>query len=149
MTDEKKKEFTLRITQCSRTELVAITDEIILTYLEEAKGCDLNRDSENFYFCLKKSNQFLDDLISALDMRFSLSGQLLSLYLYMKKEILQAGIRREKETLDTVMQMLEKLKESFHEAAKSDKGGSIMENSGKVYAGFTYGKNKNLNEIVL
>lgn len=149
MTEEKKKEFTLRVSQCNRTELVSITDEIIIEYLREAKEREQQKQLDEMRFCLKKAGQFLDDLISALDMRFPVATELLNLYLYMKKCLLQADIHGCEDRLEPVVEMLKELQAAFLEVSKSDNGGNVMEQSEKVYAGLTYGKNSHLNEIVL
>lgn len=49
MTEEKIREFSLRISQTSRTGLVAITDEIIITYIEDAKKALGENDKEAFF----------------------------------------------------------------------------------------------------
>ena len=36
MTDEKKKEFTRRLTQCNASEMIVIQYEIFFTYLDDA-----------------------------------------------------------------------------------------------------------------
>ena len=58
MTEEKIREFSLRISQTSRTGLVAITDEIIITYIEDAKKALGENDKEAFLFNIGKAKQF-------------------------------------------------------------------------------------------
>ena len=36
MTDEKKKEFTRRLTQCNASEMIVIQYDIFFTYLDDA-----------------------------------------------------------------------------------------------------------------
>ena len=36
MTDEKKKEFTRRLTQCNASEMIVIQYDIFFTYLDES-----------------------------------------------------------------------------------------------------------------
>lgn len=148
MNDEKIKEYSRRITQCTRTELVVITDEIIISYLEEARECFEKKDIEKFRFALKKAGQFMDDLSSNLDMKYGISMDLISLYIYMKKIIIQSGIRKQWEKLDEVINMMTQLKEAFMQVAQSDTKGQVMEGAKKVYAGLTYGPGSNLNEVV-
>ncbi len=148
MTEEKKKEFSLRIAQCSKTELVVITEEIIICYIQDARKYLEEGDVPGFRVEIKKAQQFVDQLSSALDMRFPISYELLSLYNYVRKCFLLADVRKETVRLDEAEKIIDELRVAFAEVAKKDTSGSVMENSQKVYAGFTYGPGSNLNEIV-
>lgn len=149
MTQEKIKEFSLRISQCSRTELVVITDEIIIAYIGAAQEALQKGDREDFLFQLKKARQFLDELCSALDMRFDISYQLMNLYSYVRRCLIKSGIENSSEELIPAVRVIESLKKAFEEVAKGDKSGKVIENSQKVYAGLTYGPGSKLNEVVL
>lgn len=149
MTREQIKEFSLRISQCSRTELVVITDEIIIAYIQEAEKSFENGDREDFLFQLKKARQFVDELCSALDMRLELSFQLMRLYSYVRDCLVKAGIKNTKENLPDAIKVMQELKKAFTEVAKTDHSGKVIENSQKVYAGLTYGPGSKLNEVVL
>ncbi len=149
MTEEKIKEYSLRISQCTRTELVVITDEIIIDYVKDAKASFAEGNKEQFWFALNKARQFVNELASALDMRFEISKQLINLYSYVRSCLFRADIRFSDEELDEVISIITRLKDSFVEVAKSDHSGSVMEHSQKVYAGLTYGKGSKLNEIVM
>lgn len=149
MTDEKLKEFSLRISQCSKTEMVVITDEIVIEYLKGACQAWEEKDREEFLFQLKKAGQFVDQLCSALDMRYEISYQLIRLYTYMKRCMIQAGSRNTTEQLPAVIEILEKLRDAFAEVAQNDHSGSVVNSSRKVYAGLTYGPGSKLNEVVM
>jgi len=149
MTREQIQEFSLRISQCSRTELVVITDEIIITYIEEARKALKNKDRKDFLFQLKKARQFVDELCGALDMRFELSSQLMNLYSYVRNCLIKAGIRNTEENLADAVKVMQRLRSAFSEVAKTDHSGKVIENSQKVYAGLTYGPGSKLNEVVL
>lgn len=148
MTEEKKKEFSMRIAQCTKTELVVITEEIIICYIQDAKKRFEEGDIEGFRSEIKKAQQFVDQLSSALDMRFPISYELLSLYNYIRKCFMLASVRKETVRLDEAEKIVDELRKAFEDVAKKDTSGSVMENSQKVYAGLTYGPGSNLNEIV-
>lgn len=149
MTEEKIKEFSLRISQCSRTELVVITDEIVIDYLKDAKKAYQSESREPFLFVLKKARQFIDVLSSALDMRFEISYDLINLYNYVKRCIIQADARYTDEHLDEIISIMENLRDAFVQVAKNDHSGSVVTNSQKVYAGLTYGPGSKLNEVII
>jgi flagellar protein FliS len=149
MTEEKIKEYSLRISQCSRSGLVVITDEIIIDYITSAKEAFGKGDIKEFRFCIKKAEQFVNELSSALDMRYEISGQLIQIYSYIRSCLIRADIRQSDEELDAAAGLVEKLMDAFKEVAKSDHSGSVMETTQKVYAGLTYGPGSKLNEVIL
>ena len=100
MTEEKIREFSLRISQTSRTGLVAITDEIIITYIKDAKKALGENDKEAFLFNIGKAKQFVDDLSSSLDMRFEISYELQRLYSFIRGRLIIAEGRENAEYLD-------------------------------------------------
>ncbi len=149
MTKSELKDFSLRIAGSSKTGLVVITYDIIVNYIESSKVSLENGDLEGYRFNLKKSKQFIDDLASNLDMRFEISYNLMQLYMYANECILKAGIEKNTEKLDIIIEMMSRLKDSFEEVAKSDVSGRMMNSNEQVYAGFTYGPNSQLDEITL
>lgn len=146
MTREEIQAFSMRISQGNRTDLVVTTYDIILKYLDDGKTAFSNGDLEQFVWNIKKANEFLYQLMSALDLQYQVSLDLFSIYRYVQKMLIQAQMKRNVDGLDGIYDILKGLKESFCEAAKEDKSGPVMAASGQVYAGITYGK-ESLNEI--
>ena len=85
MTKEEIKDFSMKISQSSKTELVVITYEIIINYIESAKECHAGEDMEGFVFNIKKAKQFVNDLSVNLDFHYKLSFDLMSLYMFINK----------------------------------------------------------------
>ncbi|NLL92765.1 MAG: flagellar protein FliS [Clostridiales bacterium] len=146
MTKEEIKDFSLRITQSSKTELVVVTYDIIINYLEAAKNSFKEDNIEEFIFNVKKAKQFINDLSSNLDFHYKLSFDLMSLYLYANKCLVSAQVKKTDEKLDSVIDVISGLKIGFLEVAKEDVRGLAMPNSSQVYVGLTYGKTSKLNE---
>lgn len=140
MKKEKLQEFTLRITQSNRTQLVVVIYEIILSYMEDAKESLEASDLESFMEALDKSMGFVKELVGALDFQYEISAQLFSLYLYVNKCLNRARVKKDASELKGVRIVIEGLKKSFEEIAKTDKTGPVMKNTQAVYEGFTYGK---------
>lgn len=140
MKKEKLQEFTLRITQSNRTQLVVVIYDIILSYVEDAEACHETADWEGFMEALDKTAGFVKELVGALDFQYEISAQLFSLYLYANKCINRARVKKDASELKGVRIVVEGLKKSFEEIAKTDKTGPVMKNTQAVYEGFTYGK---------
>lgn len=141
MTREYKQQFTLRITQANKTELIVILYEIVLAYMEDAEAALEEGRITEFREALRKVRSCLGELIASLNLDYELAARLLSLYLYCNRELTKADIRKEREPLLHIRSVITKLLEAYRELAGQDTSGSVMQNSQTVYAGLTYGKN--------
>ncbi|MDE5802981.1 MAG: flagellar protein FliS [Lachnospiraceae bacterium] len=141
MTRERKQQFTLRITQANKTELIVILYEIVLGYMEDAEVALEAGNITEFREALRKVRSCFGELIASLNLDYELAARLLSLYLYCNRELTKADARKEKEPLMHIRSVISKLLEAYRELAGQDTSGPVMQNSQTVYAGLTYGKN--------
>ncbi len=141
MTREHKQQFTLRITQANKTELIVILYEIVLGYMEDAEVALEAGNITEFREALRKVRSCFGELIASLNLDYELAARLLSLYLYCNRELTKADVRKEKEPLMHIRSVISKLLEAYRELAGQDTSGPVMQNSQTVYAGLTYGKN--------
>lgn len=146
MTTEEIKSYTMRISQSTRTELVVITYEIIINYIESAKESLAEEDISKFVFNVNKAKQFLNDLSSNLDFHYKISYDLMRIYMFINKTLVSAIVRKSDDELDVCIKLINNLRESFAKIAPEDKRGNAMPNSEQVYVGLTYGKGSKLNE---
>jgi flagellar protein FliS len=140
MKKEKLQEYTLRITQSNRTQLVVVIYEIILSYLEDARETGVQGDWEGFGEAVGKASAFVKELVSALDFQYEISGQLFELYLYANRCLTFARRKKDTEELKGAEIVIRGLKESFEVLAAADTSAPVMKNTQAVYEGFTYGK---------
>lgn len=144
MTPERKQEYTRRITQANRTEIIVITYEIALDYIADAQKL---LQSENVEGCrqeLVHAAKCVEQLLYALDYKYPLSYNLLRLYNYMLECIRKASYKKDQKYLTEPVKMLKTLHGSFEKAAASDTSGPMMGGADEVYEGLTYnahGKN--------
>ena len=82
MTDEKKQQYTLKISQASRTQLVVILYEMTLDYLKEAEDAAGSRDEAAFHTGIKRARACIHELSHSLNHEYPVSGNLLQLYLF-------------------------------------------------------------------
>ncbi len=140
MTDEAKKDFTIRITQANKSGLVVILYEMYLTYLEDALCAAENR--QEFRLAIRKARGCMNELMNSLDFEYELSYQLLRLYVYVNKEMASADVRGKTEPLKICHKIMKGLMEAYRKVSTRDTSGPVMENAQAVYAGLTYGKGK-------
>ena len=148
MKKEAIKDFTVRVTQASKSELTVILYEMILTELMEAKEAFEEGSLKEYDRELKLAQKYVTELEATLNYHYGLSYELLSLYLYVNKCIITAIIRRNPFTLESAERIMKKLLIGFQEVSKADRSGPVMQNTQQLYAGLTYGKGY-LNEVYI
>lgn len=145
MEDRLKQDFTRRLSQCNKGEMIVIMYEIVFVYFDEAKESHNKNDYSAYKTAIKKAIDSIDTLIHALNFEYDISKQLYSLYVYSKRALAKAIYQNKIDGIIEAEDVLKRLYNSFQEVAKSDTSAPLMRNAQKVYAGMTYGKN-DLNE---
>lgn len=146
MNKESIQAYSQRITQANRSELTVITYEIIIEHICNAQSSF--GDREVFVSDLENAQSFLKELMVSLDFNYKISYNLLSLYIFINKQLIEAKIKNTAELLPRVQKMLEDLLSSFREVSKQDTSQPLMQNAQKIYAGLTYGRS-DVNEMSL
>lgn len=145
MKREQVQDFTRRISQSNRSELIVVIYDIIFAYMEDAKESLNAGNYEGYRKGLTKAQRGVDELMQSLDFQYEVSKNLYALYVFVKEEMAKAIIKKNEDTLEAAREVLMNLYEAFLEAAKQDHSNPLMQNTQQVYAGITYGKN-NLTE---
>lgn len=146
MTKEEIKNYSMRISQSNKTQIVVISYEIIINYINSALEDYDKGDDRGFVRNLQKAQQFVNDLTSALDYSCKISYDLLSLYSFANRCIIHCIAGKKKDNLEFICDMMNRLRESFDKISSKDTSGSAMQNADTVYAGLTYGR-ESLDEI--
>ena len=141
MENSLKQEFTRRISQCNRGELIVIMYDIVFAYIEEAKKAHEHKDYEGYKMAIKKAQKSIDSLMHGLDFKYNLSRDLHKLYVYAKNCLAKAIYQNRLDGIYEAEKVLKSLYASFCEVAKTDTSGPLMRNTQQVYAGMTYGRN--------
>ena len=148
MQKEAVQAFTARITQASKSELIVILYEMILTEIKEAEEAFERENMEAFDKELKQAQKYLGELMAALDYRYKLAYELANLYQYVNERIITAMIRKKPDSLKSAVSVLQKLLIGFEGVSREDTSGPMMRNTQQLYAGLTYGKGT-LNETYI
>lgn len=146
MKKELINDFTLRISQSNKSQLIVVLYDMILEYLKEAEKLYQNNSLPEFCAELKKAQACVTELMSVLDMKYKISLNYMQIYLYINKLIIDSIIKRKPVELDRAAGMITDLRDAFKEVAKQDTSLPIMGNTQQVYAGMTYGRGT-LNEL--
>ncbi len=145
MKDEKKREFTRRLSQCNSGEMIVIIYDILFAYMDDIKAAYAENEHGELKTSVRMALKTLDELIQSLDFYYDVSDNLFSLYVYCKNELSRILYENRLDGLTEADKILKKLYASFTEAAKQDTSGPLMQNTQQVYAGMTYARGE-LNE---
>lgn len=145
MTRELKRQFTLRISEANKTQLVVILYEMFLVYAGEAGEAFKAGDKAGFRQGIKRARGCLHELMMSLNYEYALAGNLLSLYTFFDRQMTRADARSSIKELTCVEGMMRKLWEAYKAAGAEDTSAPVMANAQTVYAGLTYSKS-NLTE---
>ena len=153
MTNERKQEFTLRITQANKSETVVILYDMFQAYLEDAGlAAGKNADSADpsdvrdamdeaaFHKAIRQARAVLSELIESLHMEYEIAQNLYRIYRYVERLLIRADVRLDVIPLKEASRFMKKLGEAYKTVSKEDTSPAIMENTDAVYAGMTYGK---------
>lgn len=141
MTAELKQEYTLRIAQANKTQLITILYEMVLLYIDEAKDA-LTRDERMEYKgAIRKIRGCMNELTASLNFDYELAHNLLQLYLYVNRELVKASTHYDAENLEHVRMIIDQLHGAYRQIEDQDTSGPVMANTQTVYAGLTYGRN--------
>ncbi|MCQ2495809.1 MAG: flagellar protein FliS [Lachnospiraceae bacterium] len=144
MDKDKQINYTRRVSQANKTELVVITYDIILDNIADAEAV-LASDVNEYRKNLKQAQRFLGELMRALDYQYELSKNLLQLYSYVQRILVASDISGTDKGLESAKNVISGLRKAFNEIAAQDSSGSVMENTQAIFAGLTYGRGS-LNE---
>lgn len=145
MTKERKKEYTFRVANANKTELIVILYEMLLDFTHDASEAKAGEDFPAFREAVRKARGCVKELISSLNFDYELSGRLFSLYRYVDFRLSLAVVKNSAEPLLDIPPVIEKLHEAYSEISRQDTSSPVMENAQTVYAGLTYGRDQ-LNE---
>ena len=140
MTTELKQEYTLRITQANKTQLITILYEMVLTYIDEAEDALAADNKAEFKNAVRKIRGCMDELTASLNFDYELAHSFLQLYLYVNRELVKASSHYEKENLEHVRLVIGPLHKAYEQIENQDTSGPVMGNTQAVYAGLTYGR---------
>lgn len=141
MTKELKQEYTLKITQANKTQLIAILYEMLLIYTGEAKEAYAGNDRVGFREGIRKARGCVNELLASLNFDYELVMNFLQLYLYINRELARAEVRNITEPLENTEKVVRQLHTAYEKLGEMDTSGPVMSNVQTVYAGLTYGKN--------
>ncbi|MCL2874228.1 MAG: flagellar protein FliS [Defluviitaleaceae bacterium] len=140
----KKEEYETRVATATPLGLVIINYELLLDYIDASIS---SVETDEFDSCVENAINSNGLLMDSLDLSYEIGRELMSIYIYVSKILVDARRIKDIELLKEAKELVSILFESWQEIAKSDDGTPILSNS-KVYEGLTY-KDGKLTEMIV
>jgi len=141
MTKDKIQDFTYRITNANKTEMIVILYDIGLTYLKDAVKDIDNADFSGMRTEIGRCRNTLRELMNSVDTHTDIGHNIMKLYIFCSGELTKAFMDYDKNALNHVINVFTKLREAYVKVSEQDKSEAIMEHTENVFSGFTYGRN--------
>ena len=140
MKDEKKQDFTRRLSCCNRGEMIIIIYDILFSYLEDALEAQKSGDYTEFKDSVHKAQQVVRRLMGTLDFNYPVAKDLHALYRFINELLALAIVKNTSQNIVDAKKVLKNLYDGFWEAAQHDTSEPLMQNTQQVVAGMTYQK---------
>ena len=114
---------------------------MVLLYIDEAEEALTVENKTEFRSAIRKIRGCMNELTDSLHLEYELAQNLLQLYLYVNRELVQASSHLAKENLEHVRLVIGELQKAYQKIEDQDRSGPVMGNTQTVYAGLTYGRN--------
>lgn len=148
MKKEKIDDYSFKVTQANKTQLVVLVYDIVLDDINTAREEFAAGEIDQFVGTVKHGQRFVQELMRTLDCQYEIGLDLMTLYLHVNKMMIKAIIQRKPDALEGLEDVIGKLQKAFHEISRTDYSGPVMQSTEQVYAGLTYNK-RDLSETYL
>lgn len=141
MEKEQRIDFTRRVSQSNRSDLVLVTYDIFFAYLADARDAYEKEDWESYKQSVRHAQKAVQELLNALDFSYELAKELYQLYVFSRDKLAAAMYKRSLVELNEAEVPMKNLYQGFVKVAEGDTSEALMKNTQQVYAGYTYGRN--------
>lgn len=138
MDSTQKQEFTRRISNSNRSEIIVVIYDIFFAYAQEAEDYYQQKDYESFKTALRRAEAAVCQLRDALDFHYPVAKDLYRLYQFSLEQIAACFYKNDVEGISTAKKILNGLYTGFVEVAKQDNSEPLMKHTQQVVAGMTY-----------
>ncbi|MDE5966556.1 MAG: flagellar protein FliS [Lachnospiraceae bacterium] len=145
MTRENISSYTMQISQANASQLTCIAYELWQTFMAEAMSAYESGDLPGFSQQLRKVQRVNQEIISMMNHENACAQDVMAIHFFINTRLVKSMLKQQPVDLDRVCEMVKKLQASFIELSKADQDAPLMQNTQRVYAGLTYGKDS-LNE---
>ena len=109
MTQEKKQEFTRRLSNCNRGQMIVIMYDILFAYLDDGIQAKEDNDYKLFKRAVINASQVVGRLMEDLDFSYQISGDLYAEYRFVDQLLAMAVCKNDAQNLEDAQRVLKNL----------------------------------------
>ncbi|MGE5495256.1 MAG: flagellar export chaperone FliS [Burkholderiales bacterium] len=118
MANAYEKYKTQEVATASPVGLIVMLYNGCIKRLKLARIAIENKDYEDANKNLKKAEDIIDELMAALDLKYQIARDLLSLYVFIYEEIVRINISKDAEKIEPLLKMLSSLRDTWAKVEK-------------------------------
>ncbi len=139
MTNEQKKNFTMRISQSNRTELLVVLYDVCDCYLGEVETA---KDYEEMKDAVHHAETILRYFRNTLDFQYEIAHLLDNLYEFMLRSLSMCIVKKDTKEIPALRRILHNVSSAYEKLAEKDDSAPLMTHTQQIYEGLTYGRNR-------
>ncbi|MCL2717858.1 MAG: flagellar protein FliS [Lachnospiraceae bacterium] len=147
MSNEKKQEYTLKITRANKTQLIVILYEMALTYMAEAEEAYEANNRKEFRQAISRTRGCINELMASLHFEYEIAICILQLYMFVNRELAKAEVRMDITHVDNSVKIIRELLIAYRELSLKDDSLPVMKNAQIIYSGLTYDRKDVLDSL--
>jgi len=138
--DIRRNDYVARVASATPAQMIVINYEILLDFIAAARE-NAGTDQNSFITNIKKAQTALENLMDSLDMGYEISRELMPIYIYCNKLLMQAYFSKDTQALEEVSILIAELLAGWNKAEQQDsESPPVMEQTRRIFAGLTYRK---------
>ena len=107
------------VSMANPTALIVMLYNGCIKRLKLAQMAIDHKDFEETNVHLQKAQEIISELLGSLDLRYPIADELMALYDFMLREIIQINISKDQEKIDPLIDMLTKLRDAWIQVEKT------------------------------
>jgi flagellar protein FliS len=102
----------------SPAQLIIMLYDGAIRFIKQGIDGIENKDYQKVNYSLIRAQQIVNELIASLDHEYPISSNLLEIYDYMVRKLLESNMRKNKQSAEEVISLLNELRESWIQIIK-------------------------------
>jgi flagellar protein FliS len=108
----------MQVNTASPGDLILMLYNGCIKFMKQGLEAIKRRDFEAKHENIKKAQDIIDELVIALNMKYDIAKQLASLYDFINRQLVEANVKLNEQSLEVAIDMITELRDTWAEANK-------------------------------
>ena len=126
MTNPQNRYMQQGVMTANPADLIVMLYDGCIKQLKIAALAIEEKNTEKAHSCFRKSEDIMIELVNCLDLNYLIADELLALYEFIIREIIEINASKDASRIEGVTDILGELREAWSEVAKTQKGTTIL-----------------------